>query len=55
MGSILIYTANLTYKNTEQERMKCRLEIQFKCMTAVMLIIGLPKKKAAKIFAAPKG
>ena len=36
-------TVNLTFKNTKQERMKCRLEI------------GLHKKKPSEMFAASKG
>ena len=35
-------TVNLTFKNTKQERMKCRLEI------------GLHKKKPSEMFAASK-
>ena len=49
-------TANLTYKNTQEERMKSRLELYLKMYDSMLcFIIGLHKKKAAEIFAASRG
>ena len=49
---VQFYTANLTYKNTQQERMKCRLEIYLKVYDSCYGSARM--KKSAQIFAASK-